>query len=92
MTMRDRKRVQEDIERIYNRFGLQPFRWMDVKDIAQNSPIYFAQSAALKCVGKQGGCKIYKINEVFFDREKSPYKLKKSPLYPKKIWEQKVVA
>lgn len=87
MTMKDKKRIENDIINIFNRYGYSEFKWCDVKDIVENSPIYYHHSNALKCTGREGSCKIYKVNPAFFERgTEKQYRLKKSPLYPKKTW------
>jgi hypothetical protein len=88
--MRERMRVQEDLEKIFSRYGFdEEFRWRDLEGLGiKNSPVFFAYSNCLKVVGRDGkNYKIYKINRSFFEGDKkSQYKLKKRPMYPKKAF------
>jgi len=85
MGMRDKRRIENDINNIFSRFGYSEFFWRDVRDCTENSPVYYSKTNSLICVGMKNNNKIYRINPAYFDN-KSPYKLKKSSLYPKKTW------
>lgn len=87
MTMRDKRRIEGDILNIYAKYGYNQFQWSDIKDIVENSPVYFRNSSGLKCMGKVDGCKVYQVNPAFFERNSErQYNVKKSPIYPKKTW------
>ena len=81
--------MKNDILKIFHRYGYDEFQWSDLKGLGiENSPVFFAYGNCLKVVGRDSkNCKIYKINQSFFEEDKkSQFKLKKRPMYPKRAF------
>lgn len=85
--MREKKRIQGDLDKIFARYGYSEFQWADIRDLVDNSPIFYAYGKSLICNRKDNiGRKFYKINPEYMIK-KSKYKIKKSRLYPVKAFQ-----
>jgi hypothetical protein len=84
--MRERQRVQGDLERIFQRFGYQSFRWHDVRDIVDNAPQYYTNVKIFEMTKTKDGHYEYRIPDGFFDTKAGKYRLKKKPIYPVKTY------